>query len=127
MSTQRLLTIAVLVAVLAVAGCVSQNELLDRKQDVALETALSRARFEMKCPEATGILLSRSVFVPDLTGPYVYGIYRAEYTVGIEGCGKRSTFVAICPDGGVGCFAAEGDRLAETAMHTPECGAQGCR
>jgi len=31
---------------------------------------------------------------------------RAEYTVGVEGCGKRSTYTVICAQGGTGCFAA---------------------
>ena len=31
---------------------------------------------------------------------------RAEYTIGVAGCGKRTTFVVICPDGGEGCFGA---------------------
>ena len=36
------------------------------------------------------------------------GLRRAgEYTVGgVAGCGQRTTFVVICPEGGDGCFAA---------------------
>jgi len=37
----------VLVAVLAGAGCVSQAQFLDSKQSVAMQTAMSRAQFEM--------------------------------------------------------------------------------
>jgi hypothetical protein len=33
-------------------------------------------------------------------------IQRAEYTVGVSGCGVRKTFVVICPEEGDGCFAA---------------------
>jgi hypothetical protein len=43
---------------------------------------------------------------PALQGPFVAGIQRYEYTVGVDGCGKRSTYVVICPQGGTGCFAA---------------------
>jgi hypothetical protein len=35
------------------------------------------------------------------------GVERAEYTVGVEGCGKRMTEVAVCAVDGTGCFAAE--------------------
>lgn len=38
-------------------------------------------------------------------GPLMNGIQRAEYTVGVAGCGRRTTFVVICPDEGDGCFA----------------------
>ncbi len=86
-------------------GCVSQTQFLDSKQSMATQTALSRAQFEMNCPEATADIISREVIQPALRGPYVGGIQRAEYTVGVSGCGKRSTFVVICPDGGEGCFA----------------------
>jgi hypothetical protein len=30
---------------------------------------------------------------------------RDEFTVGVAGCGKRTTFVVVCPDEGDGCFA----------------------
>jgi len=31
---------------------------------------------------------------------------RAEYTIGVSGCGQRATYVVICPDNGSGsCFA----------------------
>jgi hypothetical protein len=39
-----------------------------------------------------------------------YGTDRAEYTVGVTGCGKRATYVVMCPDNGSNssCFAAGG-------------------
>jgi hypothetical protein len=91
---------------LFMAGCVSQTQFLDSKQPIATQTALSRGQFEMNCPEATSTLISREVIQPALQGPYVGGIQRAEYTIGVTGCGKRMTFVVICPEGGEGCYAA---------------------
>jgi hypothetical protein len=29
---------------------------------------------------------------------------------GVTGCGQRRTYIVICPQGGAGCFAAEGHR-----------------
>jgi hypothetical protein len=81
--------------------------MLDTKQDTALQTALSRARFDMNCPEATGQVLSREMTQPAVQGPYVSGVRRAEYTIGVEGCGKRTTMVVVCPEGGESCFAGE--------------------
>ena len=96
----------VLLEVLAVAGCVSQSQFLDNKQAMAMQTAVSRGQFEMNCPEATPTVISREVIQPALQGPFMNGIQRAEYTIGVAGCGKRTTFVVICPDGGEGCFGA---------------------
>jgi hypothetical protein len=95
-----------LMAAVAAAGCMSQAKFLDDKQAMAMQTATSRGQFEMNCPAATGTILSREVVQPVLQGPWVgAGIQRAEYTVGVAGCGRRTTFVVICPEEGDGCFA----------------------
>ena len=92
-------------------GCATQQQFLDQHQAMAMQTAVSRGQFEMNCPSATGVVISREVVEPALqaTGPFlggVQGIPRAEYTIGVEGCNARKTFVVICPEGGGGCFAA---------------------
>ena len=102
----KVCTLFVFLAVLAMTGCVSQGQFLDSKQPMAMQTALRRGQFEMNCPEATPTLISREVIQPALQGPWLNGIQRAEYTIGVSGCGQRSTFVVICPDGGEGCFGA---------------------
>ena len=99
-------TVFVLLAALTGAGCVSQAQFLDSKQAMAMQTAVSRGQFEMSCPGATGTILSREVVEPALQGPWVGGLQRAEFTVGVSGCGRRTTFVVVCPDEGDGCFAA---------------------
>ena len=73
---------------------------------LAIQTAVTRGQFEMNCPAATGVILSREVVQPALQGPWVQGIQRAEYTIGVEGCNARKTYVVICPEGGSGCYAA---------------------
>jgi len=102
MKNYRLL---LLVIAVAGTGCASQAQFLDGKQAMAMQTALSRAQFEMNCPAATGTVLSREVVQPAVQGPLVVGLQRAEFTVGVAGCGKRTTLVVICPDEGDGCFA----------------------
>jgi len=92
--------------VVVVAGCATPAQFLDSKQGTAIDTALQRARFEMNCPEATGTVLSREVVQPAIQGPAIGGIQRAEFTIGVAGCGQRRTFVVVCPDSGDGCFAA---------------------
>ena len=100
------LTLLALMAVLFSAGCAWQGQFLNSKQDMAVQRAMSRGQFEMNCQQVTPTIISREVVQPALQGPWVNGIQRAEYTVGVAGCGKRITYVVICPDGGGGCFAA---------------------
>jgi hypothetical protein len=99
-----LLSIAVVVAI---SGC-NTTPLTTTKQSMALDFALKRARFEMSCPEATGSVLSSETIQPPNVGIRFSGPQRAQYTIGVAGCGKRETLVVICADGSDGCFAAEG-------------------
>jgi len=99
-------TLLVAVAVLGLAGCQSDQQMLDSSQSMALESAVNRARFDMNCPTATGSVLSRQVIEPVVQTRFG-GTTRYEYTIGIEGCDKRTSAVVICPQGGGGCFAAQ--------------------
>jgi hypothetical protein len=94
------------IAMLAISGCASQQQMLNNDQSEAVQTAVNRARFDMGCPSATGVVISQEVVQPAMQGPYVNGIRRAEFTVGVEGCGRRKSYIVICPQGGDGCFAA---------------------
>jgi hypothetical protein len=95
-----------LVAALLITGCASQAQFLDGRQAMAMQTAVTRGQFEMNCATATGTILSREVIQPAIQAPALGGLQRAEYTVGVSGCGKRTTFVVVCPEEGDGCFAA---------------------
>jgi hypothetical protein len=107
-------------AALVAAGCASNQQFLDGKQATAVQAALGRARFEMACPEATGTVISREVVQPVLQGPLARGPERAEFTVGVSGCGNRATYLVVCPDGSDGCFAAgNADRLGDRRPERP--------
>ena len=67
---------------------------------------MSRGQFEMNCSAVTPSVLSREVVEPAIGGPRVYGIDRAEYTIGVSGCDDRKTFVVICREGWDDCSAA---------------------
>ena len=101
----RICALLVLIVAIAMTGCAWQTDFLNSKQPIAMQTAVSRAQFEMNCPGATGTVLSRDVIQPTYQGPWVGGIERAEFTIGVEGCGKRASLVVICPQYGVGCYA----------------------
>jgi hypothetical protein len=72
-----------------------------------MQTALDRGQFEMNCSSAKGAIISRDVLKPPkpvLQGPLANAIPGAQYTIGVEGCHKRNTYVVTCPQGGNGCF-----------------------
>lgn len=95
-------------ALAGLAGCVSDQQMLDQKQPTAIDTAVNRARFSMNCPAATGQVISRQIIQPVITAPrFGGGTERAQYTIGIEGCGKRETSVVLCNMQGDGCFASQ--------------------
>jgi len=53
--------------------------------------------------------LSAIYIQPAIQGPRFGGLTRAEYTVGVEGCGQRTTYVVMCQEGTDTCFAANPD------------------
>ena len=87
-------------------GCVTQQQQLTQKQPAAIDTALQRGRFDMNCPNATATVLSQDFIQPAIQGPWVAGMTRLEYTIGIEGCNQRRTYVIMCQEGTQTCFAA---------------------
>ena len=74
------------IAVAVGAGCASQSQMLDTRQSAAVQTALERGRFDLNCPSATATVLSRDYIQPAIQGPWVAGLQRVEYTIGVEGC-----------------------------------------
>ncbi len=71
-------TLLLFIVALLGPGCATQSQFLDNNQGSAIQTAVSRAQFEMNCPQATGTVLSRDVIQPTYQGPWVSGINRAE-------------------------------------------------
>src|SRR5215471_3168414 len=87
------------VALGVTAGCATQQQQLAAKQPVAINAALQRGRFDLNCPTATGTVLSQDFIQPAIQGPWVSGLQRVEYTIGVAGCGDRTTYVVICQEG----------------------------
>ncbi len=56
---------------------------------MATDFALKRARFEMNCPEATATVLSKQTIEPPMNAMRFGAVERAEFTIGVAGCGKR--------------------------------------
>ena len=95
---------AALVGAALFAGCQSATQMLAEDQGVATQVAARRAQFEMSCQQVTTDVLSSNLLQPALWN----GLERAEYTVGVAGCGQRRTYIVVCQVGSPSCFAATG-------------------
>lgn len=82
-------------------GCETTQQVLAADDGAAIDAATRRGRWELECPAATGTVLSSTMLQPILWG----GIERAEYQVGVAGCGKRTTYVVLCPQDSTSCMA----------------------
>jgi len=77
----------VLVALVA-SSCVN---IVAQNEPGALQTAESRAKFELDCQKVTATLLSQKV----VEGLRIAG---SEHTIGVRGCGKEAVYVTYCRD-----------------------------
>lgn len=93
-TVKRALIVVGVFTLVNASGCATEQQLLDQIQPAALNAATSRAQFELNCPTVSTSVLSRKMIEPVLAG----GIERAEYTVGVDGCDKRSVYMVVCPD-----------------------------
>ena len=98
-------SLAALSLAVVLSGCASGPPFIDAMQPETVNMATRRAQFEMNCPNVTATVLSRETLEPV---SFRFGVLRAEYTIGAAGCGKRATYVVMCPDNGSGCFAGGG-------------------
>jgi hypothetical protein len=103
---QVTIVISALMSVLTLTACAASQGLLDRRQGIAMQTAVTRGQSELNCQEVTPTLISRELIKPVLQGGSAKSTERAEYTVGISGCDKRGIFVVICIEDIDVCFAA---------------------
>src|SRR4030095_8054675 len=97
---------AVIVTAMFGAGCQSQQQIVDSMQTDAVHVAQRRGAFEMNCPAATAQVLSHEMIQSQIMNQRFAPPQRAEYTVGVSGCGQRTTYLVICAEGGTGCYAA---------------------
>jgi hypothetical protein len=81
---------ALLACVASLSGCMTDQQFIAQNQAAAINTALSRARFELDCPDATATVLSSKVT------QFAYANNRTEYTVGARGCGRQAVYIALC-------------------------------
>jgi len=105
---KKAILLIVLASALVVSGCASQSAILAKQQPIALSTAEKRAQFDFSCPSAKGEVISTDYLQPAVQGRWggVQGVTRLEYTIGVEGCGKKEVYVVMCQEGSSTCFAS---------------------
>lgn len=93
--------LATLILPLIISACATEAEFLAQNSPSALKTALSRGRFELNCPQATGTVLSQKVTYINGLGMGMGGgggYEWTEYTIGISGCDKKLVYMVACRD-----------------------------
>ena len=104
MKTPFVLTTLAVAAVFC--GCQTQGQVVDEMKADATQVAQQRGKFELNCPAATAEVLSKEMIQSAIMNPRWAPPQRAEYTIGVSGCGQRATYLVVCAEGGNGCVAA---------------------
>ena len=105
---KRRFTLTVAAIATMLAGCESQQQMVDQMQPSAVQAAQKRGAFELNCPAATAEVISKEMIQTPAPNMRYAPPQRAEYTVGVSGCGQRATYLVVCAEGGTGCVAAAG-------------------
>jgi hypothetical protein len=101
---KRFALFALASSTVVLAGCQTDAQILASEQAIATQTALRRGQFELSCPEATATVLSTAMLQPVAWR----GTERAEYTIGVSGCGRQKTYIVVCPLDSNACYAVSG-------------------
>jgi len=102
----KFLALGIVAASVIFSACESQQQMVNEMQADAMHVAQRRGAFELNCPAATAQVLSNEMIQSPITNPRWAPPQRAEYTVGVSGCGQRATYLVVCTEGGTGCVAA---------------------
>jgi len=96
-----------------ISACQSQQQIVNEMQADAVHVAQRRGAFELNCPAATAQVLSNEMIQTPITNPRWAPPQRAEYTVGVSGCGHRATYLVVCTEGGTGCVATGAQNVTQ--------------
>ena len=101
------LAICALLGFATLTACTTDAQYMQQLEPQAVQVAVNRGKFEMSCQSATGEVISKDMLQPVFQGFYARGgPERAEYTIGVAGCGQRATYLVICPLNQSGCWSA---------------------
>ncbi|WP_448682834.1 hypothetical protein [Pseudomonas nicosulfuronedens] len=74
----------------ALSGCMNDQQFLAQNQNAAISATVSRAKFELNCPDVAASVLSSKVT------QFAYANNRTEYTIGVRGCNRQSVYITYC-------------------------------
>jgi len=87
-------SLAVLMASAVLGGCMNDQQFLAQNQSAAIDATVSRAKFELNCPDVTASVLSSKVTQVQFANVS----NRTEYTIGARGCGRQAVYITYCLD-----------------------------
>ena len=103
-----------LVACVMIAGCKADPQKkearLKQLEPAALAAAQERGRLDLNCEQVKSTVLS----VETAADQNIYSLFRPEYRVATQGCGKRTVFTVACTDEGY-CTAMAQNSAIEPA------------
>ncbi|QRY79459.1 hypothetical protein JVX91_28505 [Pseudomonas sp. PDNC002] len=106
---KRVLLIPSLLMGVGLSGCMSDQQFLAQNQNAAMNATVSRAKFELNCPDVTASVLSSKVTQVQL----INASNRTEYTIGARGCGRQAVYITYCLDPDTCNAVADTARVAQ--------------
>jgi anti-sigma-K factor RskA len=85
---RRALAITASLVALWASAC---TPIVTQNAPAALQTAESRARFELDCPDVQATVISQKEI-------QLWAFAGSEHTIGVRGCGKQAVYLTYCRD-----------------------------
>ena len=100
-SVRRCKWLLIVACCMAMTGCKTDPNKMEIKvkelEPKAAAAAQERGRLDLNCEQVTSTVLSHDASATQTT----YSLFRPEYRVATQGCGKRTVFTVVCSDEGI--------------------------
>jgi hypothetical protein len=100
-SVRRWSWLVAMASCLAMASCKTDPKKTEMKvkelEPKAAAAAQERGRLDLNCEQVASTVLSSDASATQTT----YSLFRPEYRVATQGCGKRIVFTVVCTDEGI--------------------------
>jgi len=96
-------------------GC-SEVPVVEALQPHAVRVAQERGASQLECPAATTEVLAKQPIEEATTTGWYQPPHRAQYSIGVSGCGKSATYDVTCNSHGESCIASVPQSAAHPAQ-----------
>jgi len=100
-SARRCKWLLIVACCMAMTGCKTDPNKTEMKvkelEPKATAAAQERGRLDLNCEQVTSTVLSHDASATQT----MYSLFRPEYRVATQGCGKRIVFTVVCSDEGI--------------------------